>query len=229
MMHFRSITNVAWVLRPTRAPEAPIHQLIAVCTAILRPTESIWASFVTKLGDLVADGELDDDESIAVLASELTREKLTDYDQVEDLEADNVREIVERVQQNYESELQHKLEIVRWERDAGEAKAEQAKRRAELIESNLRSQADRLANWISGVACGMVGLAIVAGAAMTLPTDFSQMLHGNSVAVILAWVCLLLYVSYSLLGIITSRLRMLNLFYWLKTQIGAIYSEHFTA
>ena len=219
MMHFRSLTNAAWILRPTRAPEAPIHQLITVCTAVLRPAESIWANFVTKLEDLVDRGEVNDDESIAVLASELTCEILSDYGQNDDLEADNVREIVERVRQTQEIDLRNQLEKTRRQRDEGEIEAQQAKRRAESIENSVRDKADRLAGWFSGMVYAVFGFVIVTGAAMTLPTNFSEMFRGNEVWVTLAWGCIFSYFVCSVLSIITPRFQMLNLYGCLKVRL----------
>ncbi len=96
IVHFRSVTNTAWLARSADASAVPMHELAAVCQALLRPSTGVWSRFVAGLGDLVSSGDISDDESIAVLASEFTHVRLSDLDSDVDVEASTIREIVER-------------------------------------------------------------------------------------------------------------------------------------
>ena len=120
-MHFRSVTNAAWFLRPADASDVPMHDLVAVCAAVLRPSPEVWSCFVRRLDESVTSGDLSDDESIAVLATEFTRMKLADFESEADVEATTVREIVERVREEHETKLRSQL-------DDGQRKLEESER-----------------------------------------------------------------------------------------------------
>ena len=120
IVHFRSVTNSAWMVRPAGVSSVPMHELVAVCQAVLRPSADVWSRFVSGLGDLVSSGDVSDDESIAVLASEFTQVRLADIEPDADLEATTIREIVERVRVEQETELRSELEEERRKRKESE-------------------------------------------------------------------------------------------------------------
>ena len=221
MVHFRSIANAAWILRPAAAPEQPMHQLVAVCMTMLRPSEAIWSKFVARLGELVASGELDDDESIAVLASEFTWDRLADAEPAEDLESDTVREIVERVREQQETELRAQLADVRRQRDEGSLAVAEARRDTEEITANVREGAERLAACLVWGIYGLLAAVAVVGAWLRLPSEWSETLRADEDWSFIWWVCVLVYLVPSMPGLLSPKFHVLDVFDRLKRFLTA--------
>ena len=219
IVHFRSVTNAAWVVRPADASDVPMHQLVAVCAAVLQPSVEIWSRFVTHLDELVASGELSDDESIAVVASEFTRVQLADLEVDDDIEATTVREIVERVRADEHTQFASQLDDERRKREASEKAIVAARSELAAIKGRARNRADQLAAWgargIYGVFLGILGV----GALWTLPTNWSEATRQDAFWGIVWWVCVLFFVVASILAC-TARFHTLNLYRYLKRSLA---------
>ena len=146
IVHFRSVANAAWLLRPGDADDVPMHELISVCAAVLRPSPDVWAGFVRRLDEFVASGELSDDESIAVLAKGFTRRELADHELGADVEATTVREIVQRVREEDEARLRALLDESRRKAEESERAAAAARDEAVSIRNTLKAQVEKSAN-----------------------------------------------------------------------------------
>ena len=208
IVHFRSVTNAAWFLRPTDASDVPIHALVGVCAAVLQPAPDVWSRFVEHLNELVTAGELSDDESIAVVASEFTRIELADVEPDADVEATTVREIVQRVRSEEQSQFAEVLREERRKRDRSERDAISARYEAASVKTAVRARAGRLAAFASNATFGLLFFLLTAGAVLTLPTRWSEATRGHQVGSVLWWLCVAVFVVGSLLGL-TRKLHAL--------------------
>ena len=200
IVDLRWITNAAWMVGPGVAPEAPIHHLVAACAAMLMPDERIWNRFVERLEDLVEAGEVSDDESIAVLASEFTWERVGELEPDTDLEADSVREIVERTEQQWRSQFRAELDGAIRGRQAAELVAEEKTVFAERVESSVEGMVKRWVRWLCwGFFAVVVGVVAI-GAYLTLPTIWSGGLRMDDSWGVVWWVCVCVFLLWSVLG-----------------------------
>ena len=140
--HFRSVTNVAWVLRPTDASGVPMRELVTVCSAILQPRPELWSRFVKHLDRLVQSGDLRDDESIEILVRGFADGRLSEFESEDDYEANTVPEMVERVRKERDTQYQAEIEASRQELAESERKARIARREAD----SARSEVDAVRN-----------------------------------------------------------------------------------
>ena len=216
IVHFRSVTNTAWLVRSADASGVPMHELAAVCQAVLRPSADVWSRFLTGLGDLVSNGDVSDDESIAVLASEFTHVRLGDFDPEADLEASTVREIVERVRAEQETHLRAELDDEKRRREESERVAAVAEGHAASIVSSLETKAERLAGFAAGAILCSLCAVLVLGGVWSLPTEWSDSTRAHRVGAVVWWICVVSFMGCSLAALFTPRLQVLNLFERLK-------------
>lgn len=209
IVHFRAVANAAWFLRrPASASDVPMHDLVAVCAAILRPSARLWANFVRHLEQFVASGVLSDDESVAVLASELTEPSLADYEHEEDLEASTVLEIVERVKREHEARLRPKLDESRQKQEESERIATLAQAQLSSLRTDLENRADRLATAVARTVYVLLCLALTVGAVLTLPTAGSAPPRADVVANLAWWAVVGLFFTLSLLDFFSPRFHL---------------------
>ena len=220
IIHFRSLTNTAWLVKPGSAASVPMHQLVAACQAVLQPSAEVWSRFVRVLGDLVSSGEVSDDESIAVLASEFTHLRLADFEGDTDLEASTVREIVDRVDTARDSVLRTELDEAIRRRHESERAVVIAEGHTATVVSGVEAQVDRWAGAIAGTVYGSLCLALTIGGLGTLPMEWSQVVEGNGVGAVAWRVCVLAFLICTLLALFTDQLQFLNLFRLLKRRIA---------
>ena len=220
IVHFRAVTNAAWVLRPVQASMLPIQELVAVCSAVLEPSSDVWSRFVEHLEKLVKSGAVNDEESVAVLAHHFTRIKLGDFDSPDDVEATTVLDIVERVREEVASPFRSQLEEK--EREAEQTRSALADARAEnlAIKSRAKAQTDRIAACLAGLIYGAFCLALLVGAARTLPLPWPDWTQPSSIWGVGLWACLLAFYGVALLDIFSERFRLVNVFERLRVLIA---------
>ena len=216
IVHFRSLTNTAWLVKPANASSVPMHELVAVCQAVLRPSTEVWSRFVSGLGGLVSSGDVSDDESIAVLASEFAHVQLADLGPDEDLEASTILEMVERVRAEQENVLQSKLAEERRRREESERAVAIAEGHTATIVSSVENRVDRWAGLAAGTVYGSLCIVLALGGFWTLPTEWSQLVQADIAWAIVWWVCVAGFMGCSLLALFTRRLQFLNVFEQLK-------------
>ena len=217
IVHFRSVTNTAWLVRSADASRVPMHELAAVCQAVLRPSAEVWTRFVAGLGELVVSGDVSDDESIAVLASEFTHVRLADFDPETDMEASTIREIVERARAEQETHLRAELDDERRRRQESERAASVAEGHAASIVSRVEAQAERIAKIVAGAILCSLCAVLVLGGVWSLPTEWSESTRAHQVWAVLWWVCVASFMGCSVAALFTPRLQVLSLFDILKT------------
>jgi hypothetical protein len=150
IIHQAALTSIAWLKKPAAAPNLKIHELAAVCVAALRPTRETMAKFIETLRRLRDEGTITDDETAAIVASELMEPLLARLDEEFEPDADSIQAAIERVRETYRLEAARTAEeaVTTARRDAAAAQqaAEEAIRtaRAEAGEAQ-RSAAEALA------------------------------------------------------------------------------------
>ena len=153
IIHQEALTSIAWLKTPGTSP-LKIHELAAVCAAAMRPTSQTWTKFVNTLRRLRSEGNITDDETVAIVVSELTEPLLAHLDDDGDADADSITEAVERIRDRYRNEAsraadevmrQAKAEVAMAEQAANEAVARTARLR-DVIDANVRRNSRTLAN-----------------------------------------------------------------------------------
>jgi hypothetical protein len=104
IVHQAALTSIAWLKKPAAAPGIKMSELAALCAAVLRPTRETWKKFVDTLRRLRAEGAITDDETAALVASDLTEPLLARLDEEFEPDADSIQEAVERVREAYRQE-----------------------------------------------------------------------------------------------------------------------------
>ncbi|MBX2990109.1 MAG: hypothetical protein KF749_02965 [Bacteroidetes bacterium] len=133
VIHSSALSSIAWLKKPTAIADLKLNELIALCSAALVPSQRTWDLFVKHLQNMRTENRINDDEMVAVIASELTENLLSQFD--EDVEPDSttLTEVVNRVKESYASEAEAKIEKIR-----GEASQEIAAVHAEKTQVQVR-------------------------------------------------------------------------------------------
>ena len=216
IVHFQSLTNTAWLVRPADGSNVPMHELAAICQAVLRPSTEIWSRFVAGLGELVSSGDVSDDESIAVVASEFTHVRLADFEPDADMEASTIREIVERVRAEQETELRSELDEERRKREESERTTAVVKGHTATIVSSVDARVEWCAGFAAWTVYGSLCVVLVLGGIWTLPTEWSESTRANQVGALVWWFCVLVFMGCSMGALFTPRFQVLNVFDPLK-------------
>ena len=162
IIHQEALTSIAWLKTSGTSP-LKIHELAAVCAAAMRPTSQTWTKFVDTLRRLRSDGSITDDETVAIVVSELTEPLLAHLDSDGDADADSIGEAIERIRDGYRNEAlgaadavrrQARVDVAMAARAANEAIAKTAQLR-EVIDANIRRNSRMLANVSLAVAVAL--------------------------------------------------------------------------
>jgi len=110
-VHQSGLTNIAWLKNPgAAASRLKRNELVALCAAALRPTPKIWKRFTEELRRLRDSEVLTSDEQVAVLTSRLTDMRLAEIEDEDEIDAETVVEIIERVREAYSAEASRQAE-----------------------------------------------------------------------------------------------------------------------
>jgi len=190
IVDIRALANVAWLRRPSLCSDFKVRELVALCTAALRPSHAIWARFLRHLESLEKSRKLDSDETAAIVISAmldpLLREAELEAGDPSDIDAVTLDEIVERVKASYAakadervrevtdqyesrlSELEAREQATAAREQAAAARVEaaehlaavQARRHESVIEGRARAWARCLARGL----WGLLTIVVLAGA-----------------------------------------------------------------
>lgn len=152
--HYYLISNLAWLKRPASASALKLRELMAMCSAALKPTRETWRAFVQHLEKLETSGQISTEEAAAILASSLTDRYLSEEELGDDPDATTLTEVVERVKAEYKRESEEKIEEIRRE-------AESASGRVSAVEARVAQRAQQVGNYVAVsffVALGVVFL-----------------------------------------------------------------------
>jgi hypothetical protein len=121
-----ALTSIAWLKKPAAAFGLKLHELVALCASALRPTRATWMKLTDNLRRLRDEGVIKDDETAAIVASELTEPLLAELDEESEPDAASIVEVIERVIGAYRQEASsHANEVVR-SAEANSARVEHA-------------------------------------------------------------------------------------------------------
>ena len=144
VIHQAALTSIAWLKKPAAAPGLKLHELVALCASAMRPTRATWTKFTENLRRLRDEGVIKDDETAAIVASELTEPLLARLDEESEPDAASIVDVIERVRGAYRREASvHADKLVRSARDdaASAQQAAEAAVRAAQAETTLAQQA----------------------------------------------------------------------------------------
>jgi len=110
IVHVIALSNYAWLKRPASASKLKVHELMALCSAALRPDAETWQRFIAYLKQLEESGELSAEEVTAIVASDLTENVLAERGIDPESDADSLAEEVERVKVEYKVEADTAIE-----------------------------------------------------------------------------------------------------------------------
>jgi hypothetical protein len=183
-IHIRALTNLAWLKKPKLCEELKVRELVAMCTAALRPTVETWRRFLRHLESLEKSEKLTADETMAILVSamsdQLLREAEGDGEDPADIDMVTLDEIVDRVKASYGATLTDKVQEVTEQYEsrlaAAEARTRVARARAEAVERATteearqrelfcQDRAQRRARQVAGCMQGILTVGVFAGAA----------------------------------------------------------------
>jgi hypothetical protein len=165
MIHQIRLTNFAWLKKPASASQLKVHELIALCSAALRPRRETWDRFIRHLQALRDSGAVNSDEAAAVLASGFTDRWLSDIEEQDDVEADTLTEVVERVKDTYREQISAQLESA----DRDRASAVERRRQLELA---VLARADSIGRLAARVTVGGGLILVAVGLVLSLPGVF---------------------------------------------------------
>jgi hypothetical protein len=158
--------------KPAAATDVKLHEIIAVCAAILRPRMQVWDAFGRHLKRMKDTGEISSDEAVAIVANEFTDVALNELDWSEgEPDSSSISEVVERVKARYREEGDARaahLEAAASEKIAALERSNQeamtaAEEKAAAVTRQLQGvhhRVERLAGRIARVASWLVFLAI---------------------------------------------------------------------
>jgi hypothetical protein len=159
IVHYLTLSHVAWIKRPASASGLKMHELVALCSAALRPSRAVWERFLRYLDQLKQSGELSTDEVTAVVASELTEKLLLDDEVADDTDASTLAEVVSRVKQAEHDEMA--VEVAHARDSAQRSEAETLR-----LQMHVERRARALASTATGILASMLIASLVTGAVL---------------------------------------------------------------
>ena len=96
-----SLSSRAWLKKPAAVSDVKLHELIALCAAVLRPNLQVWSAMLRHRRRMKEDGEITSDEEVAIVANEFTDVALSEVTADAEPDAASIAEVIERVQARY--------------------------------------------------------------------------------------------------------------------------------
>jgi len=173
VIHQFALTSLAWLKKPAAVRGVKIHELAAFCIAALRPTRATWEKFLDNLRRLRVDGVISDDESVAIVASELTEPLLAQLDEEAEPDADTIAEAIDRVLTKYREEAQAAVEQAimqaRAETAIAHETATQEMARRAQVEHRIIARVNAIGRGFSSAIFLLAGLLVVASVVLAIP------------------------------------------------------------
>jgi len=231
IVHIRALANLAWLKKPSLSTDFKIQELVALCTATLRPSNDTWRRFLKHLESLYNSQRLTSDEMTAIVVSamsdRLLREAEMEEEDPEDIDAGTLDEVVERVKISYKAQAEERELELKDEYETklanasaeaqsnisrAEDKASQAKEAEHAIAELMRQQqlsierrARKLAKYFShGLHGAVVAILLIGAVALILGHPFHRGWIGYLIAA-----AIILFVIFEFVGIIqhVSKIR----------------------
>jgi hypothetical protein len=179
IVHIRALSNLAWLKRPAVVTDFKLREIVALCSAALRPSRDTWNRFLRHLDALRRTNSITSDEAAAIVVSGLvdrllSEAELMDGDSGPDAEA--LDDVVERVKASYAEEAKRHIATVEAARDAALAAAQEREgtlareavssaERLREVELSLDGRARSIARRIAAAARWGLSVVVLAGAA----------------------------------------------------------------
>jgi hypothetical protein len=146
IIHQAALTTIAWLKKPAAAPDLKMHELAALCAAAMRPTHATMEKFTATLRRMRSENVITDDETAAIVASELMEPLLARLDDDFEPDSDSIQEAIERVRDTYRREAVADAEEAVTKAQAGLARDRQAAEEAVRMARAEAAQAQLLAD-----------------------------------------------------------------------------------
>jgi hypothetical protein len=170
-IHVLTLSSLAWLKRPAAAPSLKMHELVAMCSAVIRPPRKLWDAFIRHLRQLEEKGTLTTEESVAVVANELTQTLLIgieeEHDEEQDVDATTLSEVVDRVKTDIRKDADARVSAV--EASASQRVSHAETRVGQLEEAHrqtllhVQGQASRRATLFANIAFVLMFAILVVG------------------------------------------------------------------
>ncbi|MHB9089527.1 MAG: hypothetical protein ACYC5A_09965, partial [Thermoleophilia bacterium] len=217
IIHIRALVNLAWIKNPTIESNLLTSELIALCSAALRPSQATWERFLKHLESLRKSQRISSDEQTAIVISSMSdrllREAEMEVGDPSDIDAVTLDEVAERVKASYSAKAMERVRSVEEEYQSLLADAEIAankqlnisERQRREAEDKLRKQEQtnriRAGNTARYVCCGLHwflrGVIIIGAVAVVTGHPF----HGGLIGSIIA-VAIIVFVVIEMFGIL---------------------------
>ncbi|MBI2908182.1 MAG: hypothetical protein HYX92_11090 [Chloroflexi bacterium] len=117
IVHVSALATLAWLKKPRIRSDFKMTELVALCSAALRPRQETWQRFLRHLEALKTSQRLTSDEVTAIVVStmsdDLLREAELDAADTDHIDAITLDEIVDRVKASYAAKADEKVRAVR--------------------------------------------------------------------------------------------------------------------
>lgn len=164
IIHLAALTSIAWLKKPAAAPNLKMHELAAICVAAMRPTRATMTKLVDNLRRLKSEGAITDDETAAIVASELMEPLLARLDDDFEPDSDSIQEAIERVRDGYRREAtaaaEQAVKAAEQEMNKTQAEAAQTQQAAEEAVRIARAEATLAQQTAAAAISAQEGLVI---------------------------------------------------------------------
>ncbi len=159
IIHHLTIANIAWLKRPDLGANLKINELVALCTAALKPKPETWSKFLDHLRKLEKSGEITSAETVTIITSNFIESELVAMeDHEEDVDSSSVSEIVDRVKHSLISDSKKREEDLKTEIELKDESLS-------TIDSNINN----ISNIITNILFVIAALLIILGSFYILP------------------------------------------------------------
>ncbi|MCL4821150.1 MAG: hypothetical protein KJ067_18595 [Vicinamibacteria bacterium] len=209
VVHVWTLSNAAWLKKPTAISDKKLNELVALCSAALRPTPEAWRAFIRELRRLETSGTITSSEQVSLAARELVACRLADADHDGDIDSKTIAEVVERAREEGAERTRTAVEAVRVEADtrlstvtaalaAAEAAVTAGAEHGRQRDLRIRLLADRIGHVVSWLCTSVVSVIVALGVAFGLPS----MLPAGPVLNAIGWCCLALVSLLNVLNLV---------------------------
>lgn len=199
--HQFALSSIAWLKKPRSARHLKLHELVSMCASAMKPSRETWARFTEKLKQLRSDGAISDDETVAIIASDLTEPLLVAIDDDIGSDAASIDEAIDRVRAAYRKEVERDavvaISAANTKADASEQSAREAHTDKEQLLEQIERRSARVARAVGSAFFGFMAIFLITSGVLALPGGFEP---AGPTAKLVARIALALTAAYSLVG-----------------------------
>jgi predicted transcriptional regulator len=178
IIDLRALVNLAWLKKPASARTLKVHELVALCSAALRPSRETWDKFVGNLRQLRTQGVLSDEETLALVTSELASPILAELEDEREPDATTISEAIERIKASYREEghraAREAIQTAEGEAELARQDAASAHAGQTALTAHLQARASSVGKLVGRVAMVFAIAVVLATVAIALPGVFDN-------------------------------------------------------